>query len=529
VEGQFTNEDKVSIKDGKISGQLYWKHTTLFGKDYDWQFDYDFTGYKRLKNPDALKFGMIYGFPVGHKMVKYDGKLLSEGNTNLGADIFGADSAAGLYLTVPDSDSCWDESIPPNNDEVKVERNGWKAVATNGTRYALWRSKVDGSFPSGAYQTTTSTTGNGVTNITVPDGTQFTIGDFIAVMHAGQLLVGTSLRITNIVGNVLYLGTSINVSNGDLVVKGDNTGTGSTALLTWCKNNVAPGYAGDALHYKLANPEPITDVNTHIEGEIWSLQPGDNYLDIESGMILGEVATPVAYNNGYYYINHTFDVLKADLLRNQAELITKIYRNTVDDTSKWVIWSNLSSVENNVYGKSRAEISASNYYINATYTVDYQILKTLIAQGFGSLSMRYAQDVFTAVSEAVTALESKQRHDSALDTLVDLSMYERITRPYSWYLNTVNIGSTLFANVFIPIARKKVIPKVTIEKIEIWGCANGLANKITQFLTISELEVTKDYINITYQTSDATTISNAKTYGVFARNVVIAADCNGRV
>jgi hypothetical protein len=44
VEGKFADGDSLVLENGEITGQINWKHKTLFGKDYDWQYGSDFAG-----------------------------------------------------------------------------------------------------------------------------------------------------------------------------------------------------------------------------------------------------------------------------------------------------------------------------------------------------------------------------------------------------------------------------------------------------------------------------------------------------
>jgi hypothetical protein len=86
--------------------------------------------------------------------------------------------------------------------------------------------------------------------------------------------------------------TNFTAVAGDVLVKCDN-GTTDFTLLNWCKSNIAPNYQGYKLHYKLSQPEPITDSNVHYHGDDLSITTGDNYIVMDSGMVLGEVANPI--------------------------------------------------------------------------------------------------------------------------------------------------------------------------------------------------------------------------------------------
>jgi hypothetical protein len=86
------------------------------------------------------------------------------------------------------------------------------------------------------------------------------------------------------------------------------------------------------MHYKLLNPEPITDSNVQIQGKFWSIVPDDNYINIDTGMILNEAANPILATTGEsYYINCNYSNTSASYLKNKAEIVTSVYRNGIYD------------------------------------------------------------------------------------------------------------------------------------------------------------------------------------------------------
>jgi hypothetical protein len=519
LEGLFTQDDKVQIKNGKVSGLLLWKHKTLYGKDYDWQYWMDGTGCKEIVLTNAE---MSKGISMQSVMVKHDGKILK----SLGES--GAVGSADQYrswtpnnfvlLSIADTDSGWAENIPPNTNEVKANRNGWRALTYNGSgRYDIWANVTatnyhinKAAYPPGTVATVAMVT-DGSANVMVDDISPFKIGDVVDIYgSAGNATVG------NISGNVLILTSACpaGVPIGTIVVRHDNQSTHD--ILNYCQNNVAPGYNGDHLHYKLANPEPITDANVHIQGEPWDIVPGDNYITVDCGIVLGEVGNP--QNNAG--VNYDLNDLNfpASLLRNKVERILSINKNGTSDP-KWGIASS------GAYGKELAYIPVASFDPNATYTVDYQILKTLHAQSFGSLTLKYAQDLFTAYRGLALGLENKQQHNESLDDYGDLTKYEVIPviNPQAGYTYE---GGAVYANVLIPFkVRKSVKPNVTPKLSFIympWG--GGI---VTNKFAMYAVTITRDYVRFVYKSADSAVIAGRADGIVFEFTSVIV-DCGGK-
>ncbi len=521
-EGQFFDGDRIKIKDGQKSGELWWKHTApLYGKDFDWKVYTDYTGFKSMVLSSIFKNNILAvasSIAIG---VRYDGKILQKvTGISAGADAF-THSLTDLWISIADTDSGWGESINPNDDEVKAFMNGWKAVISNGTRYIGFVSMIDGSLPVGAINTLatgTNNSGQKVINVTAGDGnTKFAVNDYVAFQLSSGIW-GWDV-ITAVAANTITVTNNLTASvlSGTKIFKADNPSL-SIPLLNWCKANVAPGYDGYRLHYKLANPEPVIDINVPISGDLWSLVPGDNYVTVDSGIILGEVANPKS-DGSYYYINSLAAVELSPLL-NKAESITQIHRNLVPDMT----WASAAGSEN---GKVKYATANANFDSNATYTVDYQILKTLHAQVFNSLTMKYAQDVFSAITAQGKALEQKQQKNSALDDLIDLSLYEECgSLTYSNSASWVVVGSSLRVEfTYIFKARKAVMPITVLKKLNIFK--GNTSADVTNFFTIT-ISTNRDSAKLILDTTDSTTITDIKANGVRVLSY-ITADCRGRV
>ena len=333
IEGKFAEGDSVVLENGEASGLLNWKHKVLFGKDYDWVSEWTGVGFKRIT------LGVSY-FPgmesLNTTFTDYKGQPITFSWSNsIPSYVVGG---GYLYNSLLNTDTGWTDLINPNNDEVKAFMNGWRAMYNNGARYLWWWNINDTSSPQTSISgyplasATTLTIASGGTSFTVADGSIFKIGDTIAIY------TNAISTITNIVGNVITVGDSQSIcSIGTVVFRIDN-GTSDLRILNYCKSNIAPGYEGYQLHYKLANPEPITDVNTHVHGDIPKFDVGDNYVTIDSGIVLGEVANPTNLGNLWYEINmkdgHNFNFVGSQL-KNKVETIDILYKNLGYDNNSW--------------------------------------------------------------------------------------------------------------------------------------------------------------------------------------------------
>lgn len=443
INGKLTNDDRIVIEDGKVSGLLWWKHRMLFGKDFDWTFSGSITGSKAIYAPNTL-LNSLQGPSAGNILIKYDGVKCNEGAVGAGtADNFNLGS--NINLGVANTNTGWAESINPNNDEVKAFMNGWKATANDGTRYTQWVSAIDG------------------------------------------------------------------------------TTTPAAQTIDYVKSNVAPGYEGYRLHYKLATPEPVTDTNLPVSGTVWTLDPGDNYVYVDSGMVLGEVAKAAIGAEGKYYIN------SSGLLTNliyRAEYIFSTYKNGGYD-SEWVYTESYDAPR----GRGYVAIPGVSFDPNATYTVDYQILKTLHAQSFGSLTMQYSQDLVGAFSSIAGTLENKQKSDSALDDLIGLSLYEESTirNIGGRGVRTTTLGGSvmLFYNASF-MARKHVVPRIILKELYVYARDNsGVTTLITPDHVITS-PITKDGFVIVIYIKNGTNADNVLNNGGSFFGTYIA-DCNRRV
>jgi len=523
IEGLFPDGDNFTYENGEVSGLLNWKHKTLFGKDYDWQYaDLDYTGFKRIVGNSVCKGVISSNNGNGNSMLtKYDGKILKWDSTVTSAsDLFqqGASIPETLHISVADTDTGWAEAISPNADEVKAFMNGWKAIYNNGTRYCAWLSVVDGSVPSGATKSVVSVASVNSTLVTVASTEGIVNGDTVGIVRNGTSL-GFASTISSLTATTFVVTGNWSMLVGDILVKLDNPAV-TAPLLHWCKNNIAPGYEGYQLHYKLATPEPITDVNTRIEGDIPKFDVGDNYLTIDSGIVLGEVANPILTgDNLYYNINTRYNIAESsNPLKNKVEIFNSIYKNEVLDTT----WD--KSINGYTlyfpYGNVRTVTLKANFDTSAQYTVDYKILATQ-APAVGSISCSYSKDIVSVIDDLKEEIDSRQAHDSILDTIVDLSVYEKIAMGSAMLLPWIRAnGTQLFVGFNLAMNNKKVKSRLTINKVSI--ICNGV--DVTNKFAFSTISSAGNNISINYWTTDTTVYTNITTYGVYG-TITLTADC----
>jgi hypothetical protein len=126
TDGQWQLVERVK-KDAVLDGSLGWSLQT------------DYVGFKRVR---ATLFSSI---PSDYKCLKFDGRTLSNGLSDIGADRAGA-TPTEIWISISDTDTGFGENHAPTNDEIKAYFYGWQAktVDANGKPTA-WRSLGDGT------------------------------------------------------------------------------------------------------------------------------------------------------------------------------------------------------------------------------------------------------------------------------------------------------------------------------------------------------------------------------------------------
>lgn len=448
IEGKFADGDSFTYKDGKAHGIYNNKHKILFGNNYAWEFYQDDIGFKKIGIPlsNFGDFDKLYP----QSIIKYDGKMLliDQGTSKGDTQSFVLSEYNKLYLQVFDTDTGWAEGVNPTTNDIKAFMNGWKTYyyVGNGKTIAWW-SVVDNSQPADqAYSIVTATIAVGQKVIPVQDGSRYIVGKSVLCINSGQYEYNTVASVS---------GNNITLTNPTSFAIGVNNALVQYIDVSYVANNIAPNYEGYQLHYKTQNPEPITDINTHIHGDILTLDEGDNYLLLDSGMVLGEVVNPY-YDNSYYNINNHLATLNNDL-KNKNQNICNIYKNQMIDNT----WSRIND---SAYGNYRLANTAVNFDINAVYSVDYKILATQTPQ-VGEISCSYTQDLTSILNDLQEEINSRQKNDNLLDNIVDLSIYENDTYDTftrgTRYWHTA--ASQTYFKFYVPFSViKKTIPSVIL-------------------------------------------------------------------
>ncbi|MDF2984874.1 MAG: hypothetical protein K0R50_384 [Eubacterium sp.] len=534
VEGRFEREDKIHIENKEVSGTRLSKYRVLYGKDYDWQFISAPSGYKTFTIPTgALPDIFTTTSEKRNVLAKHNGDIVPRLDTIGASDNGWALNATYLYLNMPNTESGFIDSISPTGDEVKAIMNGWKTLNTDQSRYTLFvamgRSASSDlsltQYPPNSATTVSVAYTNGQTTLTVADGSIFKTGDYIAIVGFAM-----AFQITGVSGNVLTVPSTTSSAPINAVVARCDNGTTDLRNLNYCKANIAPGYTGHKFTYYInyVKPEPISDVNTHIHGEIWDLVKGDNHIRIEPGIVLGEVANPIFRIDGYFIgYNHNGaaypDLLPSAFKYPATMEFIQIRQNGIVDP-KWGVTA-YTAIGNFGY----ASTGSANINPGATYTADYKILKTMHVQSFGSLSLSYRQSIINSLNGLSRAVEEKQPRDSFFDQMLDASIYE--VAAFGW-VNAYWVHNGPYGLVIsfvVPCNTKRVsVYAVTVLNMTFLCGSTSSVYDCTNAMKFEAPNASKTHVILHYSVTDSTVIANIKNYGLQVAGRILL-DCRGRI
>ena len=244
----------------------------------------------------------------------------------------------------------------------------------------------------------------------------------------------------------------------------------------------------------------------------------DNYIYIGCGYILNETVNPVL-SSSTYYISNT--AVTGCNLRYQNENILAVYKNGNYDPN-WTIGTTTP------YGVKMASCPQASFDVNSTYSVDYIMLATTNTTPT-SIATSYQSDILSAVESLAETVENRQTKDSALDSIIDLSVYEEIQMQSNMLPTWVHVDGLIYMYFNVPYkVTKKCVPIVSIQNLSVYyGTGASAGVSITDKVTVIPL-VNKSYCAIRLTISDATAITNIKTYGAYIYGKVIL-DCRGRI
>lgn len=203
------------------------------------------------------------------------------------------------------------------------------------------------------------------------------------------------------------------------------TSYNGTGTKTWIKWNAAdntgalttvPTYLADAtytpykLSYQLAKPR-IYEIQP--QGGV-SLAEGVNQLEVKSGIVLGEVASPRLKSDiSLYFLNYVGgDPATVNRLTYKVYKILRIYKNGKLDPD-WTIRSD--SVP---YGKELASIPTANFDPAAIYTVDYIVLPEAHNTQVQTVTMTDNGSLRDVVNEVIQSVVEVQ--DAVADVYAEL-------------------------------------------------------------------------------------------------------------
>lgn len=514
IDGGFLDSDYIKAQGDKKDGKIYWKKKILLGATYPWQYGGEYTGYKYLKIVNAISPLPQSDVLTSWLMHDYSGTLLTPGTMVSGSNIYYYDSQKVLYLSIPNTTTGWVNGVNPNDDEAKLAPNGWKAVWYANSRYCSWVSITDDTIPSIAPYTLSSGTnaaGQNIINVLSASNLSISINDWITYkMSNGAWQTDI---VTAINGNAITVVTNLpfSISDAAIIFKCDNPIQGTTWLMDWCKNNVAPNFNGYKYFYKLLNPEPVSDANVKIEGETWNLEKGINHITASIGVVNGELANVYGDAVNPYYINSAGVVSNTSRLKYPSEKILTVYRNLVQD-NKW------SLIQSYFYarGNDVAQCAVADYDVNAVYTVDYKILKSACYQ-YANSGLQYSQGLISTVKSQSVAIDSKQTKSEVFDDIIDLSKEESGTTAttVSRGVLTSSLGNgtvMIFTTVVFKV-RKDTIPKVILRNIIAYARdSNGIATVIIPDKIVLN-PITRDHFVIVSYVKAGTIATNLLNYG----------------
>ncbi|MEK3699361.1 hypothetical protein NYE33_20525 [Paenibacillus sp. FSL R10-2199] len=149
------------------------------------------------------------------------------------------------------------------------------------------------------------------------------------------------------------------------VVIGATSNTGAVTIVPTAQAPITVFWQPYTLDYALGSAAaPVVIPNA--EGSI-TLHPGNNQVNVETGLILRERAYPqVSQTPGYYDLNLLG--YTSSYLKHKVDRILEIYKGVDKDTHIWQVVDYLA------YGNGRAYIAAANYDSEAEYYVTYSML-----------------------------------------------------------------------------------------------------------------------------------------------------------
>jgi hypothetical protein len=138
--------DELFRQNGKLMKRKKFKEVVLDGS-LAWAYQNDYTGFKRVSASVASGSVNDTG-----RVVKYDGKILTQAVSWDGFDKFNGDLSSGtLHATIADTDSGWGETYTPSSDEIKAYFNGYRHSAGY-----YFKIKPDGTAETTGWNITTA-------------------------------------------------------------------------------------------------------------------------------------------------------------------------------------------------------------------------------------------------------------------------------------------------------------------------------------------------------------------------------------
>lgn len=123
VPASDAEKDMLNVKaDGSYYKTSAWRKLILSG-DLTWRYgDVAPTGFKQVAS-NGLVTGAVAGSGTA---IKYDGKIIPQGNTGTVADSQAVSGSGDFFISIPQADSGWGDSYTPTAAEIKAYFYGYK-------------------------------------------------------------------------------------------------------------------------------------------------------------------------------------------------------------------------------------------------------------------------------------------------------------------------------------------------------------------------------------------------------------------
>jgi len=230
---------RKAIEDVVLDGSLTWAH---FG---------DATGFKTVRLASVVNPFTTHDVDTS-EISSYNGSLLkfigSMASNILAPNQYLFRNDVGIYISISDSESGWNETYAPTTDEIKAYFNGWKVKTADGAnKPTAWVSIVDGT--DAPTQTLAYVAANKAANYTPYKLSYVLSPSRVEEIKAEGAISVNGLTIIEVGSGVIMREKLVATSGGDGLVKTNITSLGGTnfkqrasKILSIYKNGLKDGW-----------------------------------------------------------------------------------------------------------------------------------------------------------------------------------------------------------------------------------------------------------------------------------------------